>query len=188
MAETEIRVTLDTLFEVLRVEKKRGELQPLPEGFLSDAKEYISHKQAMAQGDDRVKGQLEQAHNIIREFFLVRERKLLELARLRADSERVVATDGMLEQEKEYYEQLIGILKAFRLGMIGQIKKPRAVIQQDEEPEITSDIVRVQITSQMPQFMDQGMRVFGPYNEGEEVELPPELAEIIITRGCGKRV
>ncbi len=90
----EINVTFETLFEVLRLEKKRGELQELPKAFFEGVNNYLRQKAQIANrtgaGEHlpdveiaHARRQLENAYRILKELIGIRERQILEFATLR---------------------------------------------------------------------------------------------------------
>ncbi len=199
MAETEIRVTFETLFELLRHEKKRGELQKLPEGFLEDVAKYLGHKKAVAVGDENAANQLKQIYRIIEELFAVRERKIIELARLKATSLRPEHSAEILPHEDDLYKKLIILLKGFRdqlsfrrsevRSQKSEVRSPQSAVvnpnpQQSEvrspKSEVTSE--EIKFTSPVPKFMGKD-KVYGPFEAEQVVRLPKQLAHVMVSGG-----
>ena len=50
-----------------------------------------------------------------------------------------------------------------------------------EEPK--PDMKKVRFIHPMPSFVWKDMKVYGPYDEGEEVEIFPEVAELLVRKG-----
>ncbi|MBW2987914.1 hypothetical protein DRJ48_00075 [Candidatus Woesearchaeota archaeon] len=200
----EINVSLETLFEMLRLEKKRGEIQPLPPTFLQDLRAYIQKKRSIIQNStgvsqetvDRARRQLENVFRIIEELFGVREKKVIELARLKANrSMEALEGLGLIEEEVELYRQMTQVLKSFRHNLVTKIKqsdtsKPHdaQTIQPKPEPKIpvNKGTMRVLLLKPLPRFVGEGFKVYGPYNEGDSVELPSNIAELLIKKGHAK--
>ena len=181
----EINVTLETLFEVLRTEKKRGELQQLPRSFLAEVRAYLEHKQGIG-GPDSEK-QLENIHKILEELFNVRERKLLELVRSSGE-----APEGLIDAESEFFTEAAGLLKKFRGNLQLQIKPGTQRIEETPQEEPSEKPValqppRVVFLSPVPRFVGRGLEVYGPFNTGDEAKLPDEIAELLIRRGRARK-
>ncbi len=189
MQEGEINVTLETLFEILRMEKKRNELQQLSNGFLAEVRTYLEHKEGMTgQGTDSER-QLENVHKILEELFNVRERKLLELARSKGPN-----IEGLTEAEKFFYTSLIETLAKFRETLNSEIR-PGAVkeekpigAQAEAIPACITGKLKVSFLCPVPRFVGKQLEVYGPFNTGEETELPEEIAELLIQRGRANKI
>src|SRR3989338_3323098 len=91
MSDKDVNITYDTLFELLRREKNREELQQLPETFFADVVIYLREKNNVlsrnnddnvfsAEEKEKTKGQLDNVKKIIKEFYEKRERKIMEMA------------------------------------------------------------------------------------------------------------
>ena len=46
----------------------------------------------------------------------------------------------------------------------------------------------VETTSSVPEFMGTDLEAYGPFDEGEEVEIPDDNAEILVNRGNAERI
>lgn len=46
----------------------------------------------------------------------------------------------------------------------------------------------VEITSEVPEFMGTDLEAYGPFEEGEEAEIPEDNAEILVNRGNAEKV
>ena len=57
--------------------------------------------------------------------------------------------------------------------------------EQQEEPEedVEEGYTQVKITSEVPEFMGTDLETYGPYEDGEQAELPEDNAEILVNRG-----
>ncbi|GEM_PF-679629 len=59
----------------------------------------------------------------------------------------------------------------------------------DEETEPSEDgYTLVETTSSVPEFMGTDLEAYGPFDEGEEVEIPDDNAEILVNRGNAERM
>jgi DNA replication initiation complex subunit (GINS family) len=60
--------------------------------------------------------------------------------------------------------------------------------EKDEEEEDKEGYSRVKITSDVPEFMGTDLETYGPFDEGEEVQIPEDNAEILINRGNAEEI
>jgi DNA replication initiation complex subunit (GINS family) len=218
----EISVTFETLFEVLRLEKKRGELQELPKGFFEGVRSYLGQKATIAgkQGAGEhlpeaeiahARRQLENAYKILDELIGVRERKILEFARLRLGPEAPIEPP-FLDEEKEFYTRLEAELNGFRKTMLGKLRQPAqspkapaltpapaqspsAAGAKTPSPQPASNPLpqpsppvhhpkpRLIFLERVPAFLGKELETYGPFVPGENAELPPEIARVLITQG-----
>jgi DNA replication initiation complex subunit (GINS family) len=61
--------------------------------------------------------------------------------------------------------------------------------QEDEEADSSEEgYTLVETTSSVPEFMGTDLEAYGPFDEGEEVEIPDDNAEILVNRGNAERI
>ncbi|MFH1408277.1 MAG: hypothetical protein ABIH34_00045 [Nanoarchaeota archaeon] len=124
MAE-EIAITYETLFELLRREKSREELQKLSERFYDDVQQYIQEKnQVMNQqrsdlfSDEEIEKtqkQLANIQKILREFYDRREKKIFFMALNKSRTgSHVIDTSVLLPNEQQLYHDLVATLNMGR--------------------------------------------------------------------------
>lgn len=61
--------------------------------------------------------------------------------------------------------------------------EPEAEEEEESEKEAQEGYEIVKILAEVPEFMGTDLETYGPFDEGEEVELPEDNAEILINRG-----
>ena len=109
----EVNITYETLFELLRREKNREELQKLDDSFLNDVLDYLNEKKQQLEllktkndlfaVDEKKKAEIqdENIKKIIRELYERREKKIITIAIDKSrTSESVVDTSTLLKEEK----------------------------------------------------------------------------------------
>ncbi|MEK6920829.1 MAG: hypothetical protein AABX82_03015 [Nanoarchaeota archaeon] len=125
--EQTVAITYETLFDILRMEKRREDLQELQKTFFQDAVHYLKQKKEILikkeheSGIDRVDEvkkimiQYENIQKILKEIYERRERKILLMALNKSRTRMsTLNVDVLLPQEYEFYEQLIRLLDAYR--------------------------------------------------------------------------
>lgn len=177
-------VTYPEIFEILRKEKYSDKLQALGKNFLSDVAFYLKEKKALLERErkerpeffnetlERTKKQLENAKAMLRELFMLREKKILELS-LIASKTGISKTEmkSMLESEKELFESVLQKIKDVDekiLLIIEGIKK------------IEDDNVLIKFKSLIPKFVDLSGNELGPFKESDVANLPKKIAETLI--------
>lgn len=56
-------------------------------------------------------------------------------------------------------------------------------VTDEEDVEVKEGYNIVEITSSVPEFMGTDLEAYGPFDEGDEVEIPEDNAEILVNRG-----
>ncbi|MBW3011014.1 hypothetical protein KY326_02245 [Candidatus Woesearchaeota archaeon] len=131
MADKEIVITYDTLYDLLRREKNSGEIQKLDDDFFQQVLSYLSEKQTLLNSSPSDAGlfgfeekkklmqQLENAHKILTDLYEWREKKIIGMAR---DVSRTNASIGntaaLLPPEKDLYDETLCLLNKFRKNML----------------------------------------------------------------------
>ncbi len=133
---SEIRITLETLYDMLRNEKKREDLQKLPDTFFVDIVQYLTEKQALLDsqsGKDelfalgekqKLEYEIRSIQRILKQFYELREKKIIEIAlnRSRTGSD-IIDTSSLLFEEKQFYQKTLEIMDGFRRGILLQLLK-----------------------------------------------------------------
>ncbi len=230
----DIRINYETLFDLLRREKNREELQSLDKDFYEQVLAYLKEKkESLSKKDDelfasaekeKLKIQFQNIRRIIKELYERREKKVINMATSRARTgSDVIDTSALLPSEREYFEDQVRLfvqykdkvldrilnLKEFDNGKaeekenqgspFGQEKNIEAEKKDEERKEIIPDVKeetnntfvaagapdkkKVLILDSLPKFMGLNDEVLGPYNEGEEVELDSQIADVLVKRG-----
>ena len=149
----EINITYETLFDFLRREKTREELQKLDPEFFNDVIDYVKEKTKsydelkdktdLFAADERLKTekQLQNVKKIIKEIYERREKKIIALA---VDSSRMFSTvidkSALLEEEKLFFDDLLKVFNKFRkeiLFSMLEAKKPeiKETVKDEIKPE-----------------------------------------------------
>ncbi|MCK4588825.1 MAG: DNA replication complex GINS family protein [Nanoarchaeota archaeon] len=203
----EINITFETLYDLLRREKGKEELQQLEETFFKEVVQYLQEKNKLLEsktGDDdlfsvgekdKLEAELRNIKRILKELYDKREKKVIDMALNRSRTgSNIIDTSALLFEEKKIYEQLVEVFDSFRGSILfnifkGQmpvlpIKKPTPQAEAPEKPpEIPQDAIKIKIISPVPKFInpiDGGF--LGPFELGSEVMLQKPLAELLVEK------
>lgn len=203
----EINITFETLYDLLRREKGKEELQQLEGSFFSDVVAYLQEKKGLVDrktddddlfsvGEkDKLEAELRNIQRILKELYGKREKKIIEMAlnRSRTGSD-IIDTSALLIEEKKLYEQLVGLFDKFRGGVLlnlfkGQmpciVEGEKPVVETSTEETKVDDNVeksKVRIINAIPKFIGKDLKVYGPFETGVEVELEKSLAELLVEK------
>jgi DNA replication initiation complex subunit (GINS family) len=140
-SEKEVRITYETLYEILRREKSKDELQPLDETFYADVLSYLEEKNKMLQEAagkfdmfsvderDNTQIQLNNVRKILKELYERREKKIIDIAlnKSRTNSS-IIDTTNLLESENAAYTELVRLLDGFRKDILANLLEIRAPV------------------------------------------------------------
>ena len=164
----EVNITYETLFELMRREKMREDLQEISPSFFDDVLEYLVEKQKIfdetkhkmdlfsSQEREKTRTQIKNIHRILRELYERREFKVLLMAvnKSRTGSS-LINTDHMLREEVLLFERLVSELSIFRIGILENILalRPPSLIEHELKQPIppTPSISTSFDTSEEPQ-------------------------------------
>ena len=145
----EVKITYETLYEILRREKSKDELQKLDESFFRDVLEYLKEKANMikdaagkldmfsVEEQESTQKQLNNVRKILKELYEKREKKIMEMALNKSKTNsNIIDTTNLLAKEHELYNRIVQNLDMFRkeiLFTLLEMKTP--VISEFKEPE-----------------------------------------------------
>ena len=224
-----IKITLETLYDIFRNEKKREDLQKLEDTFFLDIVSYLKEKKTLLESQqdsddlfaagekDKSEYELRSIKRILKEIYEKREKKIIDIAvnKSRTGSD-IIDTSCMLNEEKQFYEQMLLTLDHYRKGILLQLFRGDLPIMSEiskedtfsqfeedseEEPEIEdkptieneenkeeTNLTSVRFINPMPSFVWKDMKVYGPYDKGEEIEIFPEVADLLVRKGRVEKI
>ena len=195
-------ITYDTLFDLLKREKERPDLQKLEPTFFNDFVFYL--KQKIGDKGEISARQAENIKKIAREFYDRREKKIVSMALDKSRTKsNLVDTSSLLHEEKVIFESIVGLLDHFRRNIIECVlsekdpllnlhevnipPKKKTEEKKDEEfktaLEIQKSMKTVRFVNAVPKFVGTELEEYGPFQEEDIAKLPSEIAEVLISKG-----
>lgn len=149
MEEGSITITYETLYEILRAEKTKDELQELDENFYANVLVYLKEKTKILQDAamkdnifatdemETTRLQISNIKKIIKEIYDRREKKILDIAinKSRTNSD-IIDTSNLLLQEQKFFKTITGLLDLFRQGILHQLlllKEPNIEMECEKQ-------------------------------------------------------
>tara|TARA_Y100000310_G_C20569006_1_gene757006 strand:- start:130 stop:897 length:768 start_codon:yes stop_codon:yes gene_type:complete len=130
----EVIISYDTLFEILRNEKTKEDLQKLGDSFFNDVVNYLNEKQTeleensnqkeLFENDEREKKiqQVANVKKILKDIYERREKKIMNMALNKSRfSASMIDTSSLLDQEKMFYETLIKLFEGQRDNILAKL-------------------------------------------------------------------
>lgn len=203
MTEKEVIITFESLFELLRREKYRPELQKIEDTFYANAMQYLRDKQAIldsqetkdnifAAGEvEKTRTQLRNTQRILRELYEKRESKIVQLALFNSRNKALVHNESaFLPEEESLFDSVREVLDQYREGVLHNIlmANPTSVPFKKEKPLKTTDeinkeepgLVKTKLLVTMPEFVGPDMNVYGPFEAEQVAELPKEVSDVLV--------
>ncbi|MEM3154968.1 MAG: hypothetical protein QW165_05410 [Candidatus Woesearchaeota archaeon] len=205
----EVILTYETLYELLRREKSREELQKLDETFFKDTLSYLREKQQayddnLAKNDifsqserDKLHIQLANIRKILRDLYDIRERKIINMAINKSRTNtQLVDTANLLQQEQAMFESLHSVLSQYRTGILHRLLElrepdvlpivlplPNETPSEEIPAPLPHGMKKIKCLDAIEQFFGEELEPYGPFQADEEVTLPGKLADILISDG-----
>jgi DNA replication initiation complex subunit (GINS family) len=196
----EIKITFETLYDILRNERNRTELQKLESTFYEDTINYLEEKKAILKSQEEKKSiftnsevqktrkQIENIQKIIKDIYTTRENKILHLALISSKSNNQLNNIGnMLKEEREFYEEMIYILNNYRQNILNNLISGKAIQSKPLEPkdlkdkELPTKIAKyLTFIKEVPSFVGTDLEKYGPFEKEDKAQIPIEIANLLI--------
>ena len=214
MEGKEVVITHETLFEMLKREKDRTELQKLDASSFNDVVNYIKDKRkiiggndALFSADDRKKTekQIENVRRILKDLYDKREKKVIGMALDKSRTKsNVIDTSALLKEERMLFDSLAGMFDRFREGILyNLLNESFPSIEENKNPEnnkekniadkeikngIRKDTKLVRFVNPVPKFIGEELEEYGPFEEEDIANLPGEIADVLISKGRAEEI
>ncbi len=201
-------ITYEILREIRRKEEKSQKLQPLPENFYEEVKEYIKDKlevSSQSMTTNLHKKELENAIETFQRILKLRIRKIIEEAIGSIVCDYEAKIDNMTNEEREFFEELLGVMKKHTTKLfsysspdIEDVESKENDIQATHRENVVADAtvkeeeknnseievpkIKVRFLRNFPSILGVDLKTYGPFAEGEIVELPEKNAKIFIEK------
>ena len=198
----DVVITYETLYELLRREKSRQEIQKLDKDFFNDIIKYIKDKRDILESQktknntfvskeiDRTTNQLESIYRILKELYEKREGKIINMALLNSRSKTVFDASLLLPEEIKFYENMRNTLNLYREGILDNLIQGE--IPSLKEPKTIKtnfqDRVLVRFINSVPKFVGSNGFSYGPFEEEDIANLPEDIAGLIIEKGRAEKI
>jgi DNA replication initiation complex subunit (GINS family) len=176
-------ITYNEIYEALRREKYSEQIQTLQKNFIQEVTEYLKEKKELSNKEAdmfsdaviKTKKQFENAVLIFKELMLRRKKKILNLAFVAAETGISKKDfDNLLEFEKEMFEKIMQTMESTD-------KSVMKMLNNEIVHENSSYIVSFK--EDIEEFLGLEGEKLGPYAKGEIVNLPEQIAKILIEAG-----
>lgn len=183
--------TYETLFELMRREKSREDLQKIDSTFYNDVAAYLNDKaKSVAHPADNIFAEEDnvmlqkQTLNIkmlLRDLYECREKKIMHIALIKSRTQSsIIDTSALLEEEKQLFNDLLTIFSQYRESILNPLLVKQ--VRRDEEK------LTITLLQHVPKFVGRNLELYGPYDPGAVATIPKELALVLIAKGRAREV
>src|SRR3989344_543614 len=168
-------ITYEKLYEILRLEKYKKELQKLDHDLFNKTVKYLDEKKAILDSQEKkdsvfasqsvasTKRQLENTKMILKELYERREAKIIQIALFNSRTgERMADVDALLKEEINSFKNV------------------------EEKKEKQNKFVR--FLESVPKFVGDDLNEYGPYEAEDMANLPIKISEILIKNNRAEEV
>ncbi len=194
----------EDIYELLRAEKYSTDLQPISIEQLQKIRRYLANKeeflvrQSESKFDDavdKIKVELDNAKRALKDLYDKRERKVISRSLFSARGGfKFKDTTSMLLSEEKLYFMLLEILKKSGEEFFSFLNSEPVLntgemkVEQAEPKTLKENFKRLKLIEAIPELMDTQLNRYGPFTAGAEVELPSELAELLLKQNKASEV
>ncbi|MBU2633772.1 MAG: hypothetical protein KJ674_00850 [Nanoarchaeota archaeon] len=193
---TETIITNETLYEILRREKTREELQILEKTFFQDIQKYLYEKtnilktqkeksSIFSRETEKTSKQIDNVKRLLKEIYERREAKIIQMAIYTSRTNANIELTALLPEELEFYNTILNQLKNSRDLILNSLMNN----QKPEPKSIKRDnngLKPVRFTSYIPSFVDQDSNTYGPYEPEDIASLPERVSNLLIEQEKAK--
>lgn len=206
----EIKITYETLFDLLRREKSRGELQELERSFYDDVSFYLSEKSSSLNLTssraemEKIRIQIKNVKKILKELYELREKKIIAIAssKVRTNS-NLIDTSKLLDLEKDLFEDACVVFSKHKSlileatlskGDQEDIKSEKESSStkesksKDENLSVTNDVFKIKILHDLPRFLGIDKKIYGPFSKGDVVDIPSSTATFLLEKNRAEKL
>ena len=194
-------LTFSDLRKIQKKEKRQEKLTELDENFLLRVSQYLDRKKG---ADDR---EYRNAKRVFDKIIGSRQDKIVKNAKISVKSDVKSSNLNLLPREQEFFREVKQKFKSYSDKIdsiiegdsetvesiepddqITETEKNHEKSEEETEESTEEGYNMVKIVSKVPEFMGTDLESYGPFEEGEEAEIPEENAEILVNRGSAEKV
>ena len=187
-------ITYETLYEILRRERTRHELQEIEPDFFKNTIKYLKEKTAILESQKqksslfqeevkKTKIQIENIKKILKEIYERREIKIVNLA-LSSSRTNTNNPSNLLPEELIVYNNIKTCLNQSRESILDKLIKGELPQLQEPKPIKTpeNELKLIRFISYVPKFVGTDNCIYGPFEPEMIANLPSKIAELLIKK------
>ena len=192
-------ITYETLYEILRRERTRQELQELEQDFFNKIVKYLKEKTAILESQKqkdsifqeetkKTEKQLENIKKILKELYERRELKIIHLA---VSSSRTKTNNklNLLPEEQILYNNIKTTLNQSRSKILERLVQGE--LPKEEPKPIKSnenELKLIRFIKHVPKFVGTDNNNYGPFEPEMVANLPLKITELLINKERAEKI
>lgn len=197
MDESNVAITYETLFELLRREKNRGELQELDPAFYRNVINYLIQKRLLldkplesgsvfgVEEKMKTEKQLLNIHRLVRELYERREKKIVDMALNKSRYPSFsIDESSLLVEEIPFFGEIKSTFDSYRTDVLSRVLDAKEAVVIEEPKAEDSNLTKVKFTDKVDQFAGPDMELYGPYEKGATEYFDERIVKLLKARGC----
>tara|TARA_Y100000310_G_scaffold211572_1_gene212318 strand:+ start:3819 stop:4466 length:648 start_codon:yes stop_codon:yes gene_type:complete len=203
----EATITYEFLYDILRREKDRTELQKLEDSFYKKTIGYMEEKKQILKSQEekesiftepevqKTRKQIENIQKIIKELYETRENKIIQLGLITSKTNNHSNhKENMLDEEKRFYEDITYTLNSYRENLLNNLVRGKKIVleiktkpKENNEPKHLKDQIMptkttksVRFTNEVPSFVGTDLNIYGPFQKEDTANIPLDVANLLI--------
>lgn len=195
-------LTFSDLRKIQKKEKRQESLSNLDNNFLLKASQYLDRKDGVDNREYR------NARRVLDKIIGLRQDKIVKNAKISVKSDVKSSKLNLLPREQKFFRDIKERFNTYADSIDEVVEKSADSVQMPETDTENKDIEledtakpeeqdngsleegyeKVKIVSNVPEFMGTDLESYGPFEEGDQTELPEENADILVNRGSAEKV
>ena len=180
----------DELRRIYRLEKNTTRLVEVEEDFYNslhdfiaqEKKEYLnSLKKDFSESNARGFSNLKK---MVEELFSLRTKKVLSRALISSHTQEG-PDSHMALPEKEMFQSILKVLNKHQAMVLKAFSETAEVEKKSTKAKALNNL-SIRIISDVPSFVGQDMKEYGPFKKGQVVDLPYKTAKLFVSRKIGE--
>jgi DNA replication initiation complex subunit (GINS family) len=187
---SEVIITFETIYDILRIEKSRNELQKLDNDFFQKVSRYMEEKNLILNSlkqkeaeleAKKTERQLDSFKKMLQELYEKRERKILELALFCSRTgKKSPEINNTLDEERELFENTLNTLNVSKKKILPKLN--------GKKTETFKNTILIRFLHSMPKFVTPEEHIFGPFEAEDVANLPKEVADLLILKNRAEEI
>jgi len=206
--QKEFIISYETLFDLLKREKERADLQKLDESFFKHLVEFLKEKDQTLKNPSlesfeekkNIEREIENIKKLLIDLYGKREKKITGLALDKSRTKSTIVDDStLLKEEKQFFDSLVGLFDSYRGGILFNIldskipfvnerEEKTEVEAEDGKEEVNKDTKLVRFIHAVPKFVGEELEEYGPFEEEDIANLPITIAGLLIAKGRAEEI
>jgi DNA replication initiation complex subunit (GINS family) len=200
-------ITYEFLYDSLRKEKDKTELQKLEDSFYEKTIRYMEEKKEILKSQEekesiftepevqKTRKQIENIQKIIKELYDTREKKIIQLSLITSKTNNHSNNkENMLNEEKKFYEDITYTLNNYRENLLNNLVRGKKIAIEnleknkkiDKPKHLKDQIMPTKLTksvkfiNEVPSFVGTDLNIYGPFQKEDTASIPLDVANLLI--------